>query len=104
MTVTCCPDPRRIAEYLPKVRPTWFFAVPRVWEKLKAGVEAKLGGNQERVPDGGERWGVGEVQPFEIFDFEARLQGGVDDVDASGGAFRTYNRTSEEAAGGAVGN
>jgi long-subunit acyl-CoA synthetase (AMP-forming) len=40
--VTCCPDPRRIAEYLPQVRPTWFFAVPRVWEKLKSAVEAKL--------------------------------------------------------------
>ena len=32
----------RIGECLPAVRPTWFFAVPRVWEKLKAGVEAKL--------------------------------------------------------------
>ena len=26
--------------YLPQVRPTWFFAVPRIWEKLKAGLEA----------------------------------------------------------------
>jgi long-subunit acyl-CoA synthetase (AMP-forming) len=42
MTVTTCPDMREIATYLPAVRPTWFFAVPRVWEKLKAGVEAKL--------------------------------------------------------------
>src|SRR6478735_5864686 len=42
MTITTCPDPRRIAEYLPAVNPTWFFAVPRVWEKLKAGLEAKL--------------------------------------------------------------
>ena len=42
MTITTCPDPRRIGEWLPAVRPTWFFAVPRVWEKLKAGVEAKL--------------------------------------------------------------
>ncbi len=46
MTVTTCPDPRRIGEFLPQVRPTWFFAVPRVWEKLKAGVEAKLAGNE----------------------------------------------------------
>ena len=29
-------------EFLPKVNPTWFFAVPRIWEKLKAGLEAKL--------------------------------------------------------------
>ncbi|HET6550968.1 MAG TPA: AMP-dependent synthetase/ligase [Solirubrobacter sp.] len=47
MTITCCPDPRRIGEFLPQVRPTWFFAVPRVWEKLKAGVEAKLADNEQ---------------------------------------------------------
>ena len=46
MSVTCCPDPRRIGEWLPKVKPTWFFAVPRVWEKLKAGIEAKLGDDE----------------------------------------------------------
>lgn len=43
-TVTTCPDPRRIAEYLPQVRPTWFFAVPRIWEKLKSAVEATVAG------------------------------------------------------------
>ncbi len=42
LTVTICPDPRQIVEWLPKVRPTWFFAVPRIWEKLKAGLEAKI--------------------------------------------------------------
>jgi long-subunit acyl-CoA synthetase (AMP-forming) len=46
MTITTCPDPRQIGVYLPAVRPTWFFAVPRVWEKLKAGVEAKLGDDE----------------------------------------------------------
>src|SRR4051812_17563269 len=40
MTITCCPDPRQIATYLAAVHPTWFFAVPRVWEKLKAALEA----------------------------------------------------------------
>ncbi|MGI8593736.1 MAG: AMP-dependent synthetase/ligase [Solirubrobacteraceae bacterium] len=39
MTVTCCDNPRDIISYLPAVRPTWFFAVPRIWEKLKAGLE-----------------------------------------------------------------
>jgi long-chain acyl-CoA synthetase len=38
-TITTCPDPRSILSYLPQVRPTWFFAVPRIWEKLKAGLE-----------------------------------------------------------------
>jgi long-subunit acyl-CoA synthetase (AMP-forming) len=46
MTITTCPDPRQIGIYLPAVKPTWFFAVPRVWEKLKAGVEAKLGDDE----------------------------------------------------------
>jgi long-chain acyl-CoA synthetase len=40
MTITCCPDPRQVATYLAAVHPTWFFAVPRVWEKLKAALEA----------------------------------------------------------------
>jgi long-chain acyl-CoA synthetase len=41
-TVTCCPNPREVISYLPQVHPTWFFAVPRIWEKLKAGLEAML--------------------------------------------------------------
>ena len=42
MTITCCDDPRQVVSYLPLVKPTWFFAVPRIWEKLKAGLEAML--------------------------------------------------------------
>ena len=41
-TVTCCPDAREVMAYLPQVKPTWFFAVPRIWEKLKAGLEQML--------------------------------------------------------------
>jgi long-chain acyl-CoA synthetase len=40
--VTCCPNPRDIISFLPEVRPHWFFAVPRIWEKLKAGLEAMV--------------------------------------------------------------
>jgi long-chain acyl-CoA synthetase len=40
MTVTTCPNPREIVAYLPAVRPTWFFAVPRIWEKLRGGMLA----------------------------------------------------------------
>jgi long-subunit acyl-CoA synthetase (AMP-forming) len=44
LSVTVCPDPRRIVEFLPQVRPTWFFAVPRIFEKLKSGLEAMVAG------------------------------------------------------------
>jgi long-chain acyl-CoA synthetase len=46
-TITCAPNPREVVSYLPQVRPTWFFAVPRIWEKLKAGLEAMLHGQPE---------------------------------------------------------
>jgi long-subunit acyl-CoA synthetase (AMP-forming) len=46
-SVTCCPDPREIVQFLPQVRPNWFFAVPRIWEKLKAGLEAMLAGQPD---------------------------------------------------------
>ena len=46
-TVTTCPNPREIISFLPQVRPTWFFAVPRIWEKLKAGLEAMLAAQPE---------------------------------------------------------
>jgi long-chain acyl-CoA synthetase len=48
-TITICPDPRRVVEVLPQVHPTWFFAVPRVWEKLKAGLETMLGAQPEEA-------------------------------------------------------
>ena len=41
-SVTCVADPRAVIEALPDARPTVFMAVPRIWEKLKDGVEAQL--------------------------------------------------------------
>jgi long-chain acyl-CoA synthetase len=49
MTVTCCPNPREIVAYLPAIRPTWFFAVPRIFEKLKAGLEGHLSTQGEQT-------------------------------------------------------
>ena len=40
--VTDVADPRAIAEALPDVRPTTWLGVPRVWNKIKAGIETKL--------------------------------------------------------------
>src|SRR3954447_18911203 len=45
--VTACPDRRQIAQFLPEVRPNWFFAVPRIWEKIKSGLEAMLASQPE---------------------------------------------------------
>jgi long-chain acyl-CoA synthetase len=37
-----CPDTAQLVRVIGKVRPTAFFGVPRVWEKVKAGIEALL--------------------------------------------------------------
>ena len=47
LQITCCDDPRQVLSYLPEVRPSWFFAVPRIWEKLKSGLEAMIAGQPE---------------------------------------------------------
>jgi len=40
-TVTCIADPRTVVQHLPDVRPTVWGAVPRIWEKMKAALEAQ---------------------------------------------------------------
>ncbi|MEA2140857.1 MAG: hypothetical protein QOC91_956 [Solirubrobacteraceae bacterium] len=47
LQITCCEDPRQVLSYLPEVRPSWFFAVPRIWEKLKAGLETMIAAQPE---------------------------------------------------------
>ena len=47
LQITCCDDPRQVLSYLPEVRPSWFFAVPRIWEKLKAGLETMIAAQPE---------------------------------------------------------
>jgi long-chain acyl-CoA synthetase len=48
-TVTCCSDPKQVIAYLPEVRPTFFFAVPRIWEKVKAALEAGIAGEPDQA-------------------------------------------------------
>lgn len=47
-TVTTCPDPGQVAAYATEVRPQIFFGVPRVWEKIYAGVQAALAADPDR--------------------------------------------------------
>ena len=48
-TIHCCDVPGKVMEYLPEVRPEWFFAVPRIWEKLKAGLETMIAAQPEEA-------------------------------------------------------
>jgi long-chain acyl-CoA synthetase len=57
-TTTCCPDPRQVVAYLPEVRPTWFFAVPRIWEKLKAAMEAGMEAEQDDAKKQAAQWAL----------------------------------------------
>jgi long-chain acyl-CoA synthetase len=47
--ITTCPEPGLVGEYLRRVRPQIFFGVPRVWEKLRAGLLAALGADPDRL-------------------------------------------------------
>src|SRR3954453_17560113 len=57
-SVTCCPNPREVIGYLPEVRPTWFFAVPRIWEKLKAAMEAGIEAEQDEERKKATQWAL----------------------------------------------
>jgi long-chain acyl-CoA synthetase len=43
-----CPDPAKAVDYVRHARPTFFFGVPRVWEKVRAGITAKLDAEPDR--------------------------------------------------------
>jgi long-chain acyl-CoA synthetase len=49
-----CPDPAQLVRVIGQVRPTAFFGVPRVWEKIRAGIQALLAAE----PDEGKRAAV----------------------------------------------
>jgi long-subunit acyl-CoA synthetase (AMP-forming) len=83
-TVTCCPNPREVIGYLPEVRPTWFFAVPRIWEKLKAALEAGMQAEHDEERKRATQWALdvglrkvraeqaGEEVPQELLDEYAK--------------------------------
>jgi long-chain acyl-CoA synthetase len=47
--VTCCPDPGQVAPFAREVRPNLMFGVPRVWEKINAGLMAGIGQDPEKA-------------------------------------------------------
>jgi long-chain acyl-CoA synthetase len=53
-TVTCCPDVQQVFAHVADAHPTFFGSVPRLWEKLKAALEAGI----EAEPDEAKRAAV----------------------------------------------
>jgi long-chain acyl-CoA synthetase len=47
--VSCCPSPSDIAAYCQDVRPHVLFGVPRVWEKINAGLLGALAADPEKA-------------------------------------------------------
>ncbi|WP_162787016.1 AMP-binding protein, partial [Janibacter anophelis] len=57
--ITYIADPKAIATALPDARPTIWFAVPRVWEKIKMGIEAKVAAADSPVKKKLGVWALG---------------------------------------------
>lgn len=100
--VTTCPDPTTVASYLGEVRPNFVFGVPRVYEKIYAGVNAVLAADEEKAQKFSEAleaagpiveamdWGTAtdeQVQTWEFLDEVAfrpvRELLGLDEVQAA---------------------
>jgi long-chain acyl-CoA synthetase len=58
LQVTVVSDAREIAVALPDARPTVWAAVPRVWEKLKAGVEFAVAHEQDETKQQALQWAL----------------------------------------------
>jgi long-chain acyl-CoA synthetase len=57
-SMTVLADPREIAAVLPEVRPTTFGSVPRVWEKMKAGLQARFAAEEDPARKQAVQWAI----------------------------------------------
>src|SRR5438132_9986251 len=73
-TVTCCPDARQVISYLREVKARRFIAVPRIFEKLKAAMEAGMDAEQD------EERRKGAKQALEIGLKKVRLEQSGEEV------------------------
>jgi long-subunit acyl-CoA synthetase (AMP-forming) len=56
--LTCCPDIREVVSYIPEARPTLWGSVPRVWEKMKAALEAGIDAESDQARREAARWAI----------------------------------------------
>ncbi|MFF3484328.1 AMP-dependent synthetase/ligase [Streptomyces sp. NPDC002701] len=68
--VTICPEPDQLLPALLAVRPQGFFGVPRVWEKLAAGLQTKLA-----ALDGQQTDAVAQAQKIALEVYRLRCDG-----------------------------
>lgn len=57
--ITTVDDPKQLIATLPQVRPTFFGAVPAVWYKVKAGIEAALAAEPDEKKRKIANWAIG---------------------------------------------
>src|SRR3954469_5406493 len=57
-TVTDCPNAREVVGYLPDVLPSWFFSVPRIFEKLRAAIEAGIEAEEDEQRKQASKWAL----------------------------------------------
>ncbi len=73
--VTTVPDPREVAAALPDARPTTFFGVPRVWQKIKVGIEGKLAAEPSGVKKALANWAIETGKAAARADLAGRSRG-----------------------------
>jgi long-subunit acyl-CoA synthetase (AMP-forming) len=69
--LTCCPDPAQVFAHVADTRPTRFGAVPRVWEKLMAALQAGF----ETEPDETRRAGIRQALELALEKVRAEQRG-----------------------------
>ncbi len=64
--VTICPDPTQLAAGLLAVRPVSFFGVPRVWEKMTAGIQGFVAAADPAVRAAFEAASAAALEAYEL--------------------------------------
>jgi long-chain acyl-CoA synthetase len=58
LQITCIANPRDVVAALPEVRPTVWGSVPRIWEKMKAALEAGIAAEPDEERKQAAKWAI----------------------------------------------